>query len=217
MDVEKKRRAELITALGSDFICFEEVKLRHAFMTKHCIRADVIAIPTQEEFWGFPIAFEVKEPDSKYRNSADWIQALRQTADYVYASIEPQKNSYDLSPYFGRRIAAAFLYPAPIYLQGSQQIVPHDIAVAEHETRYIAGAMQMALHFRVGGGSWERTGIGPRFRLLMGPNEIWRSDCGFCHSGPTLLSGRRRLGSRKVDVMAELDGIGRKVPYPVFE
>jgi len=211
MDVEKKHRAELIRALDSHFVCFEEVKLRHALMTKHCIRADVIAIPTDQKFWGFAIAFEVKEPTSKYRNAADWIQTLRQASDYVYASIEPEKRDDNLASYVGRRVAAAFVFPAPKYaLVGTEHEKPGD-------ARFLAGAMQLGLHFRVGGADWESTGIGPRFRLMMGPNEVWRSDCGFCHTGPGLLSGKRTLGSRKVDVMAELDGIGHKVPYPEFE
>jgi len=217
MDVEKNRRAELIEVLSGHFICFEEVDLRHALMTKHCIRADVVAIPNEPKFWGFAIAFEVKEPTSKYRNSADWIQSLRQAADYVYASIEPKNRADNLSSHFGRRIAAAFLYPVPSYMPNIREVTQADAELVEKDDRFLAGAMQLALHFRVGGASWEQTGIGPRFRLIFGPNEVWRSDCGFCHSGPGLLSGKRTLGSRKVDVMAELDGIGQKVSYPEFE
>lgn len=215
MDIEKARRAELIDALGDHFICFEEVKLRHALMSKHCVRADVVAIPIEETFWGFAIAFEVKEPSYKRRNAAQWIQSLRQASDYVYASIEPEKRNDNLAGHIGRRIAGAFVFPAPAF--GGREIVTPETELAQDERVFMAGAMQLGLHFRIGGAGWEQTGIGPRFRLMFGLNEVWRSDCGFCHSGPGLLSGKRTLGSQKVDVMTELDGIGRKVRYPSFE
>jgi hypothetical protein len=205
MDVEKNRRSELVDALRDHFICYEEVSLRHPLLTKYCVRADVVAIPTDRSFWNFPIAFEVKEPNSKDRSAAAWLQAFSQAADYVYGAIEARERADNLSHHTGQRIAAAFVYPG--YQRNGSDTAD--------DARFISGAMQLGLHFRVGSASWEKTGIGPRLRLLLGFNEVWRTDCGFCHSGPSLLNGKRRLGSRRINAIAELGGA--QLAYPEYE
>ncbi|MGQ0685787.1 hypothetical protein [Bradyrhizobium sp.] len=91
MDIEKDRRAELIRALSGHFLCYEEVTLRHCLLTNHRIRADIVAVPIVSQFWNYPLAFEVKEPDGKNRSAAAWLQAFTQAADYVYGVIEEKR------------------------------------------------------------------------------------------------------------------------------
>lgn len=205
MDIERDRRAELVAALSGHFLCYEEVTLRHPLLTSHLVRADVVAIPIDPEFWNYPLAFEVKEPDGKNRSAAAWLQAFTQAADYVYGAIEKKQSNASLSSRAGQRIAAAFVYPG-------YQRAGSDTA---DDACFISGALQLGLHFRVGSASWEKTGIGPRLRLLLGPNEVWRTDCGFCHSGPALLRGRRRIGSKSVDAIALLGS--KQLDYPEFD
>lgn len=208
MDVEKERRAELMKALRNDFLCFEEVDLRHSLFIKHVIRADIVAIPLDDRFAGYALAFEVKEPKVKRRNYADLIQTLRQAADYVYAKIEPRTSIGSLEQFRGRRIAAAFLYPSPSVSEYLRD---------DRGRHIVLGALQLGLHFRVGHAQWETTGLGARFKLRFGLNEIWRSDVGFCHTGPTLLTGKRSVGSARVNVLTELDGFGTDLSFLVDE
>jgi len=130
---------------------------------------------------------------------------MHQASDYVYATIEAQSGPPPLHQFVGRRMAAAFIFPSPAcYPRGGHRGAEF---VREEDEQLIAGALQLALHFRVGHVGWQPTGIGPRLVMSFGPNEVWRSDVGF--SGTGLLTGKRNVGSQKIDVFAELDGIGR--------
>lgn len=205
MDPEKARRAELMAMLEKRFMCFQEVTLRHAMLSRYCIRADVVAIPLDQKYFPYAIAFEVKLPNADQWNFATWSKAMHQASDYVYATIEPQHGSPALAQFVGRRIAGAFIFPSPdCYPRGGRRGAEF---VREGDEQMIAGALQLTLHFRVGHAGWQPTGIGPRLVMSFGPNEVWRSDVGFC--GTDLLAGKRRIGSQKIDVFAELDGIGR--------
>jgi hypothetical protein len=158
------------------------------------------------------IGFEVKLPDAEKWNFATWAKAMQQAADYVYATIEPQKGGPpELRQFVGRRIAAAFIFPSPAcYPRGGRRGAEF---VRDGDEQLIAGALQLALHFRVGHAGWQQTGIGPRLVISFGPNEVWRNDVGFCGTG--LLAGKRTIGSQKIDVFAELDGVGRAAALDV--
>lgn len=191
MDVEKRRRAELIERLGSSFVCLEEVWLSHATFPALKVRADVVAIPLDGSFRNVPLAFEVKEPVAG-RQSKEWIAALRQASDYVYARIvkKPNRIPDDIA---GRRIAAAFIYPAPHI---------HDFGL-DGGTDPMLGAMTMALHFRVGQARPSR-GKPERFALAFANNEIWQYDKGFTIIASQYLDGRRRFGSGSINAFDEL-------------
>lgn len=208
MDVEKERRAELVAALGEQFICFEEVALRHPLFSKHRVRADIVAIPLDKRLENYALAFEVKEPKHGYMNYASWSQAMRQAADYVYAKIEGRPNRPDLTPFIGRRISGAFLFPSPAWNPAGHVASLDDPFVRPGDEKIVTGAMHLALHLRVGRGFWEKRSAGRRFVLSFGPNEVWRSDSGFMEASIGLITGKRTLGSQKLDVMAELDGLG---------
>ncbi len=42
----------------------------------------------------------------------------------------------------------------------------------------------------------------------MGPNDVWRSDVGYTGQAEGLIKGKRTVGSQRVDILRELDGIG---------
>lgn len=195
MDIEKDRRKQLIAALGADFDCFEEVRLRHAFFDTRTLYADVVALPRDSRHAASPLAFEVKEPNAKSRSPFGWLHAFHQASDYVYAAIDPHQRCQELRAMSGLRVRAAFVFPS--YERDGT-------APSGNVVEFLRGAAQLALHFRVGTTSWEKSGGGLRFRLMLGVNEIWRSDVGFCHSHFDLLSGIRSFGSGKIDVLAEI-------------
>lgn len=203
MDIEKARRAELMAALGDQFVCFEEVTLTHAMFTRHKVRADVVAIPLDERLAGYAFAFEVKEPTQAW-NYAAWSGAIRQASDYVYAKIDPVAPAVQFA---GRRIAGAFMFPSPPYNPHGMPMEPTPF-VRPGEEQMVSGQFHLALHFRVGRAFWETTRRGPRFNLSFGPNPVWDSERGLWHHGVNLIAGKRTLGSGKIDVKAELDGWG---------
>jgi hypothetical protein len=211
MDIEKPRRTELIEALQDHFLCFEEVTLRHALFSKYCVRADVVAIPLDQQYFPYALAFEVKQPNAVTWNYATWSIALHQAADYVYSSIEPQPSQPHLGQFRGRRISGAFIFPSPVFDRRGGETLSRS-----GEEQLISGALQLALHFRVGHAGWEQTGKGRRFKLSFGLNEVWRSDCGFCFTATGLITGKRSIGAKKIDIFSELDGIGAAVAFEDF-
>ncbi|WP_288586507.1 hypothetical protein [uncultured Methylobacterium sp.] len=192
MDIEKRRRAELIERLGPTFVCREEVRLKHALFKDVTIRADVVAISTAEPFDGIPIAFEVKEPAADWQVKK-WIYCLRQASDYVYARIDRQTLG-DIGWCQGRRIAAAFVYPARVIDHFGLDDGPDPML----------GAVTLAMHFRVGQARPSR-GKPSCFSLAFANNEIWNSDTGFKMTADQFLDGRYRVGSRQINVFSELE------------
>lgn len=192
MDIEKERRAELIEILGKNFRCYEEVRLRHALFGRRVLRADVIAVPVEGEFSGVPIAFEVKQP-AYNQQFKFWIYALRQAADYVYGRIEPQLRTADSLP-IGRRVAAAFIFPAPHI---------SDFGL-DGGTDPLLGAATLALHYRVGQVRPSRRNE-KIFSLAFANNEIWQADRGFNRTAVQFLDGRFPLGAGAVNAIDELD------------
>lgn len=201
MDHEKARRTELILALQDDFDCFEEVTLRHATFTRQFVRADVVGVPRDPRLNGFALAFEVKEPTTEW-HYPKWSHAVKQSSDYVYGRI--QENS-SAATYAGRRISAAFLFPAPPYKPES--LTPSNSPFMRYGQEALhAGILHLALHFRVGYAYWNSQPKTPRFTLCFGPNRVWEQRFGFTSQGLSLLSGSRPLGSRRIDFKEELDG-----------
>lgn len=195
MDIEQARREELKNILSGHFACHEEVRLRHALFRTCRIRADIVAIPLDPKLAGYALAFEVKEPTSPNWQTKHWIHAMRQASDYLYAEIEPQPG---IPGGVGRRIAASFLYPSPP-ISGIFSLDSCD--------EPLAGALLLALHFRVGHAHYDRK-KGDRFVLSFGPNEVWRSDIGFSAVAIGLLTGKRTVGSQRIDVLRSLKGYG---------
>lgn len=212
MDIEAVKRKELITALQPDFICFEEVPLNPALLPGRILRADVVAIPIEEQYWAYTIAFEVKAFDDLL-DCSKWCDAIKQASDYVYAKTT---NNDLASLLYGRRICASFVYPAPLF----RPYVPigSDVGMAGKEVM-ISGAFSAALHFRVCRAHWHERRPGQHeLMLTMGPNELWRQNSGFTGQATPLLTRKRKLGSQMIDVLAELDGVGPKhLPFPEFE
>lgn len=203
MDVEAAHRHELIRLLGSSFMCFEEVEIEHPTLATLLIRADVVAIPIQEEFWCHALAFEVKCYDSS-ADYAKWSATIKQALDYVLGRI--RSNDQVLS---GRRISASLVYPAPVYLP----YIPKTDAPPDISNRImITGAFHCAMHLRVGRAHRsERDGLS----LSFGPNEFWTTRRGFTAQAQNLLKNKRSVGSRGVDVCAILDGLDSA--WPEFE
>src|SRR5579875_3575589 len=86
MDLEAPLRRELIAALEPAFLCFEEVEIEHPILSGLSVRADVVAVPVDRQFWAHALAFEVK----CYDDSADyakWSAAIRQASDYVLGKV----------------------------------------------------------------------------------------------------------------------------------
>ena len=189
MDPEKATRRELIEALQPEFTCFEEVHLRPALFPRRVIRCDVLAIPVEFEFSGMTFAFEVKNPNDP-ADTSFWKRAIRQAADYVYATIDPRPG---LERLVGRRVSSAFVYP---------YLLPTGINEGA-----VRSYFELASYFRVGRVSREPQGQ-RRLHMWMG-NQIWRTDRGFTPMARGALTGKRQLGSGKIDLLAELDGIGR--------
>jgi hypothetical protein len=203
MDVEASYRADLISALGSDFLCFEEVEIEHSALPGMLIRADVVAVPVDENLWAHALAFEVKA----YGDQADygkWTAAIKQASDYVLGRIRS-----DHHVLARRRISAALVYPAPAH----QSYVPrHDVPPDISNRIMITGAFQCALHWRVGRAHFtEREGLS----LSFGPLEFWSTRRGFTAQAQNLLKNRRPIGSRSVDVCSLLDGFD--ATFPEFE
>jgi hypothetical protein len=209
MDVERERRQELMAALGEGFEFFEEATLRHATFTGRKVRADIVAVPRDNRLSGYAFAFEVKEPkDGHY---AFWSRTVRQAADYVYASVEASGSA---GRYAGRRIAGAFVFPAPPYDPTGLKGIASPF-VRRGEEAMVSGIFHLALHFRVGRAFWQEPKR--RFCLSFGPNTVWESDCGFRIQGFGLITGERSLGSRRIDVRTELDGWGPALDKSHFQ
>ncbi len=208
MDIERDLRADLIDALSPDFLCFQEVKLRHALFPNRSVRADVVAIPIDREFWGHALAFEVKVVTER-SDYAFWSSAIRQAHDYVYAHIDSDDQNL-----IGRRISAALVYPGPRYMPYLPRVNPPLNAA---ETVMISGAFHSALHFRVGRARRDENRRDKRMGLYMGPNEFWAENHGFTGQAVPLLKNKRPIGSQRIDVTTELGGLGDCVPYPEFE
>jgi hypothetical protein len=194
MDIEKTTRGQLITALSLEFDCFEEVTIEHFAFRRHRVRADVVAFPRDSRFSQYALAFECKIPTENWQDK-HWAYAVRQASDYNFGRVVKDKRFQHLE---GRRIAGSFLFPSP-----AMSMVNGDANDAA-----TFGIMLLALHFRVGRAFWEPRNKGKRFVVAFGSNEIWRSDTGYTFVADGLIKGKRTIGSQKIDVIQELDGIG---------
>lgn len=158
------------------------------------LRADLIAIPKDDKFCEQLFAFEVKIPDGTW-HYAHWSDTIRQAENYVYGLID---SSHVMG---GRFVTAAFVYPFPDIFGPCRDDPP---IIRAGDEPMLQGALNLALHLRVGRAFSDFHHRAPRFTLAFGPNEVWREDVGFLPGGTGLLKGRRRFGSRKVDVLKEL-------------
>jgi hypothetical protein len=203
MDVEKENRCNLISALGDEFECYEEVPVEHVIFKHRAVRPDIVAVPRDLRLSRYALAFEVKRPNTTW-NYADWSQAIRQASDYVYGRIGPKAPCADL---VGRRIAAVFMFPCPP-VDPEGRLLDKGPFVRPDCSVVVTGVFHLALHFRIGRALWRTTRHGQEFSLCFGPNEVWNSRKGFKNQGINLLTGSRTIGSQRMDVAAELDGIG---------
>jgi hypothetical protein len=200
MDIEAGLRRELIDSLHDSFLCFEEVEIEHPMFSNLKLRADVVAVPIDERFWGHALAFEVKCFDET-ADYADWSGAVKQASDYVLGRIRSDNHNL-----LGRRVSAAFVYPAP----RDQPYVPKSNWPPDISMQVMtAGVFHCAIHWRVGRAHRsERDGL----VLSFGPNELWTRRWGFSGQSQALLTNRRRIGSRGVDICAMLDGFDSVMP-----
>ena len=206
MDIEKSIRFELMAALEGDFLCYEEVRLKHPLFPTHIVRADVVAIPLDEDFHDITLAFEVKAPTQEW-NFADWCECIQQASDYVLGRVTANGPTALAS----RRVNAAFLYPAPPYVRACKgQVLNREI---EHSLM-LTGAMHLSSHRRVGSCSVKQYQDRTKAELSIGPGEIWNSDRGWFSQARGVLAGKRRVGSQKINVLAELDGCGNGLVPP---
>lgn len=200
MDIEAPLRRKLIGSLEGSFLCFEEVEIEHPLFSGVLLRADVVAVPLEDHLWGHALAFEVKAyPETA--PYAKWSAATKQASDYVFGHIKDERQNLT-----GRRVSAAFVYPAP----GYQPFVPRQSAPPDISNQVmIAGIFHCALHWRVGRAHHSaREGLS----LDFGPNELWTSRRGFSGQAEALLKNKRRVGSRSVDVCGLLDGYDMEMP-----
>lgn len=200
MDIEKPVRIELMNALSEHYICFEEVNLFHALLPKHIIRADVVAFPRGGQLSGCGIAFETKLPKLSI-GGANIAETIKQASDYVYARVAPDVR---LKEYVGRRINSSFVFPSPPF-RTQMRDLEKEFGSDSAEVLQASGAFQLALHFRVGRAFWEKEYPYKRFALAFGRNDVWNSQEGFLKSGDGLFSQRRRLGTKKVDFISEIE------------
>ena len=88
MDIEAKRREEILSHLSDAFHCIEECNISLLGFEQR-LRADVVAISKSEtEPW--VLAFEVKEPGEKWELK-NWLKSLRQAGDYPNCKLSDER------------------------------------------------------------------------------------------------------------------------------
>jgi hypothetical protein len=211
MDIEKPVRIELMNALSEHFICFEEVNLFHALLPKQIIRADVVAFPRGDQLAGCGIAFETKLPTAEI-DSANFAEVIKQSSDYVYASVAPDDR---VGEYVGRRINSSFVFPSQPF-RTQMRDLEKEFGSNGAEVLQASGALQLALHFRVGRAYWEKAYPDKRFALAFGRNDVWNSQEGFLKRGEALFNPKRRLGTKRVDFISEIEN-AHGTAKPMFD
>ena len=213
MDNEKETRADLMRGLSPAFDCYEHVRVRHVVFSGHVLTADVIAVPKESPFSGLTLAFECKNPPAsddeapRYRLGY-WADAIHQASDYVYAVVEAGGSLKHLN---GRRISSSFVFSThlPFEMNADElELAKWKLEDLQEDLRI---AFQTASRFRVGYSYsfLSKAGHPLNLSLHLG-GEFWRSNWGFCGHALGILKGKRRLGSRKLDVLTELSGVDVK-------
>ncbi len=204
MDVERPVREQLLQTLNWSFLSHEEVELSHPFWPELNLRADIVAVPLDDPLRYLPLAFEVKNPavgdESKYTT---WSFAIKQAADYVFASIRDPR----MPDFNGRRIAGAFVFPAPNLPPPS----PDKVNDRETYHRTIsAGAFHLAQHFGVGRALLSANG---ELLLMFGPSVVFAANS-WSDRVKRVLKSKRRIGSQMIDIHSRLGGLNEDfAPY----
>ena len=184
MDIEKKLRDELCERLSSSFLTEQEVSIDT--LNGDRLRADVVALPLDEEFANTLLAFEVKTASS--RNFNKWTHVFKQAADYVGARVTKGE-------WCDREIAAAFVFPAPPYIPTEIPLEQSDYWRSD-EAKELSGVMHMASLFKAGAANIRPRQPRKGLNLSFGPNTLWNEHKGWFVQGKSLLSSKR-LGSGK--------------------
>lgn len=183
---EDEARDDLERLLARCFWTYREVNLRHALFRRRTLRADLIAIPKDQNMEDIAIAFECKRDQ-------DWSDgplgpALKQAADYVLATIE---DPIVMPRFKGVPVMGSFLYEAPACNCNEGPSVK---AIA------CSGMMHMAGLLRVGGARPGRKG---RLTLSFGATVVW-DERGWWANARNVLVGKRQIGSQRFPILDEL-------------
>lgn len=187
MDIEAKRREEILSHASDAFYCIEECNISLIGFEER-LRADVVAISKSEnEPW--VLAFEVKEPNRKWELK-NWLRSLRQAGNYPNCKVVDER----AGAASGKVVNASFLYPGPdLSFWGSQDSQDARF-YRDHDIEPLRGAILLAQHFKVGTATRDiKTG---KFTLRLGIDPVWDSHAGFRKKSANLLS-KRRVGSSK--------------------
>lgn len=204
---EDRNREGLKTALSEHFSVYEEVNVRHAFFNID-MRIDLIAVPAPGAPFLLPIGFETKGHEQ-------WdipllAKCLKQASDYVLSTISPQPSLPQ--SLFGKRVMAVFIYPSPIFRPNAGPEVgsPSDLSgnSVSAKDSFFRGMIHMAGYSRVGSCFYD-----PQYKgsplVLRCPNEVWIGSKGWRSDALNILSGKRQIGSQKVDILDQLARLHR--------
>lgn len=194
MDLEKKHRLCVISALQKDFVCYEEVELLHAKFGNQRLRADVVAFAKSGNRT-LSLAIEVKSPNAKWELK-NWISLIVQASDYVDSSVIDSKVSPE---YLGQRIHCACIFPSPNLAPWTSTDQQNARMFREWDLEQISGALLLAQHFKVGRLELDDHNL-RRMRLRLGTDTIWLENEGF-RPKAFKIPFLRRIGSRKINLL----------------
>lgn len=187
MDIEKTKRAEVISRLGASFQCVEECQIRLIGFDQ-ALRADVVAFSCSSTL-PCTLAVEVKEPTAKWELK-NWIKAIGQAGNYPNCIVSDVR----AGPANGTLINASFLYPKPDLTPWKDRDSQSNRFYRDCDREPLRGAFLLAQHFKVGTANWDnKTG---KFSLKLGTDPVWDSRTGFRKKSASLLE-KRLIGSSK--------------------
>lgn len=195
MNTEQENKMLLASLIKSDFELFSEVWVRHPLFRNRRMRVDIVAVPRDEAMADIAFAFELKKDVDAL--DVSWAKHLKQGADYVLSTIEPDATRPILTKHFGKRVMATFMFPGGPSNTWHYSSDPKDA--------WLAGMSHMASTFRVG--TVQYSGYNGNPIALYCPNEVWVSGRGWRHDARNILVGKRQIGSQRFSILDELAGI----------
>lgn len=181
----------LETWLLPAFETFSEVKVRPVLFRRRTLRVDLLAIPREEPYRRIALGFEVKG-HAKWEEPT-WAIALKQASDCVLATVED--NRPGLQSHTGKRIMAAFVWPAPLWRHKN-----------DAESAFLSGMAQMAGYHKAGTAKVSSSRQ-PELELRVGLSDVWGSARGWRPHGYNILVGKWQIGSQRVSILEELNAM----------
>ncbi len=190
MDIEKRRREELVSLLSDSFFCIEECRVTLVGFCED-LRIDVAAFSkSKAEPW--VLAFEVKEPTRKWELK-NWLNLIRQAGNYPNCRVSDER----AGSFSGRLINASFIYPSPDFSNWTASDSQANRFYREHDAQPIRGAILLAQHFKVGTAYLNQSK--KLISLKLGTDPVWNNSQGFRSKSKSLLENRR-IGSVRRNV-----------------